>query len=75
MPEIIAEAGEMVDPESPESIAAGIERVVFDSVHRSTLIQRGHQRVQAFSWQRSAVETLQVYRQVANLTESCSALT
>jgi glycosyltransferase involved in cell wall biosynthesis len=65
MPEVVGDAGELVDPGIPESIAAGIERVVFDSDRRQSLVRSGYERYRVFSWKRCAEETRQVYRRFA----------
>jgi glycosyltransferase involved in cell wall biosynthesis len=68
MPEIIGDAGELVDPESADLMAAGLERVLFDSEYRADLIVRGHRRLGEFSWRRCAKETMAVYRGVIGKT-------
>jgi glycosyltransferase involved in cell wall biosynthesis len=62
--EVAGEAAEYVDPWETESIAAGIERVVGNTERRQTLQARGNQRIGRFSWQRCAVETVNVYREL-----------
>ena len=62
IPEIVAEAGELFDPDEPESMAVAIERVVFDDARRGQLLARGRERIKDFSWARCARETLDVYR-------------
>jgi glycosyltransferase involved in cell wall biosynthesis len=57
-------AAVLVDPESVESIAAGITRVLEDGGLRVELIAAGRQRSRSFEWQRCATETLRVLEQV-----------
>jgi glycosyltransferase involved in cell wall biosynthesis len=64
LPEVVGDAAVLVDPYDTQSIADGIRRVVTDEPLRQELIARGRQRVQAFSWQRAATQTLEVYRDV-----------
>lgn len=64
MPEVIGNAGELVDATSPESIAFAIERIAFDSVYRNSLIKQGRVRSSLFSWEQCAVRTLEVYRRL-----------
>ena len=52
---------ELVDPHDPDSIAAGIVRVVQDADRRAELVRRGRRRLGDFSWTRSARQTLDVY--------------
>lgn len=61
LPEIVADAGILVDPQSIPDIAQGIEKILkMDSVNRQNLIQKGQERVKQFSWEKCAKETLQV---------------
>jgi glycosyltransferase involved in cell wall biosynthesis len=53
----------LVDPE-PEALAAAISRLMADAGLRLTLRARGLERAATFSWQRTATETLRVYREV-----------
>ena len=49
LPEIVGEAGVLVDPDSLESLANALELVSSDSDHRSGLIAKGLHRVTLFS--------------------------
>lgn len=62
-PEIVGDAGILVEPD-PESLAAGLLRLVRDPSLRQEFAARGHRRAQQFSWERCARETLAVYEQV-----------
>jgi alpha-1,3-rhamnosyl/mannosyltransferase len=63
LPEVVGDAGLLVDPE-PEALAAAISRLMADAGLRLTLRARGLERAATFSWQRTATETLRVYREV-----------
>ncbi|MFO7974034.1 MAG: glycosyltransferase family 1 protein [Candidatus Hydrogenedentota bacterium] len=63
LPEVVGDAALMVDPENSRDISAGIKRLVTDASLRDTLRQRGLKRVGAFTWQRTAELTADVYRQ------------
>jgi glycosyltransferase involved in cell wall biosynthesis len=54
-----------VDPESVDSIVAGIERVLDDGTTRSRLIEAGRARSAEFRWVRTARETLAVLERAA----------
>jgi glycosyltransferase involved in cell wall biosynthesis len=58
-------AAVLVDPESVESIAAGIRRVLDDSTIRAELIAAGRERSREFTWTRCASETLRVLEDAA----------
>jgi glycosyltransferase involved in cell wall biosynthesis len=61
MPEIAGGAALLFDPHSEEEIAEAAQRLVEDEETRQALRQRGLERAQEFSWQKTARETLQVY--------------
>ena len=67
-PEIAGpDAAVYFDPEQIESITKAIEHVVsYTPEERDRLIDYGRDRLTLFSWQKTARETLHVYRQVAN---------
>lgn len=60
LPEIACDSALLVDPLSTEAIAQGIRRLVDDADLRQTLIQRGKERVQAFTWEKSAAQVMDV---------------
>ena len=62
--ELAEGAAILVDPESVESIAAGIRLVLDDKQKREDLIQAGRVRSGEFQWSRCARETLGVLEQV-----------
>jgi glycosyltransferase involved in cell wall biosynthesis len=57
LPEIAGEAGELVDPFDPGSIASGLERVLGDDFRRAEMRRKGLERAGLFTWQRCAEET------------------
>lgn len=65
LPEVVGDAGLIVDdPDDPDAIAAGMVRVLGDPALRQDLRARGLARAATFTWERTARETLAVYRQV-----------
>lgn len=64
MPEVAGDAAYLVDPYDLNSMADGFQRVLEDEVLGKELIQKGLERVQSFSWERSARELLDVYTEV-----------
>jgi glycosyltransferase involved in cell wall biosynthesis len=62
--ELAEGAAVLVDPESVESIAAGIHRVLDDAGLRRELGMAGRERSRDFRWQRCATETLSVLERV-----------
>ncbi len=57
LPEIAGDAGELVDPFDPESIAAGLDLVLGDDAYRAGMRNRGLARAAGFTWRRCAEET------------------
>jgi glycosyltransferase involved in cell wall biosynthesis len=62
--ELAEGAAVLVDPESIESIADGIQRVLEDAELRARLISAGRERSKQFQWRRCAQETLRVLEEV-----------
>lgn len=64
LPEVAGDAALMVDPASVEEMAGAMIRLVNEETLRDELRRKGFLRVGHFSWERSARETLAVYRQL-----------
>lgn len=62
IPEVVGEAGVYFDPRDVDALRDAMERLASSAVLRSDLIARGHRRANAFSWQRCAEKSLDVYR-------------
>jgi glycosyltransferase involved in cell wall biosynthesis len=58
--EIAGGAAILIDPRSPEELAQALSRVLTDGTLRQTLIERGRQRVQKFSWRNFTIETVRI---------------
>ena len=63
--ELAEGAAVLIEPESVDSIAGGIRRVLDDAALRAELIAAGHERSRQFDWGRCATETLSVLERVA----------
>jgi glycosyltransferase involved in cell wall biosynthesis len=64
MPEVAGDAALLVDPQNEEAIADALIRLAADEVLRSQMVQRGHARVQQFTWDRAVRETWDVYAEL-----------
>jgi glycosyltransferase involved in cell wall biosynthesis len=62
LPEVVGDAGRLVDPERPSDIAAAIGRLLEDDAYAAVCTAKGIARAHAFSWQRTAQLVLDVYR-------------
>ncbi|NQT96039.1 MAG: glycosyltransferase family 4 protein [Candidatus Omnitrophica bacterium] len=65
LPEVIQDAGVLFDPYDIEDICDGIYKALKDESFRHDLKERGLKRVKEFSWERTAKETLEVYKEIA----------
>lgn len=64
LPEVIGDAGLLVDPHDVSAIAAALTRLIDDERLRADLSQRGLARAVQFSWEHTAKLTLAAYRAV-----------
>jgi len=64
--EIISDAAVYFNPKSVNDLAKAIKKVLSSQTLRSTLIEKGSQRLKDFSWRKAAKETIDVYKKVIN---------
>jgi glycosyltransferase involved in cell wall biosynthesis len=64
LPEVVGDAAILVDPYDVEALAEAMHRVLSDPDLADDLRRRGLQRAQGFTWERTARETMEVYREV-----------
>jgi len=62
LPEVVGDASLLVDPQDVDAIAREMARLWQDEVLRRELAARGLERARSFSWERTASQTLNVYR-------------
>ena len=67
LPEIVGDAGVMVDPYDVGSLTDAIERLLRDHELRAELSSRGLRRAKDFSWENTARDTLKVFERVVSL--------
>lgn len=63
LPEIVGDTAETFDPMDAEAIADAMYRLIHDEELRNGNIQRALERTRMFSWEKTAVQTIQVYRE------------
>jgi glycosyltransferase involved in cell wall biosynthesis len=63
LPEVVGDAGLLVNPLDSDALAAAMQRLLTDAALRAELRQRGLARAKLFSWPRCAQETLAVLEQ------------
>jgi glycosyltransferase involved in cell wall biosynthesis len=65
LPEVVGDAAMLVNPENVFDIARGIQEVLLDDDLRCDLIAKGKAQAARYSWDHTAREVLEVYREVA----------
>ena len=75
LPEIVGEAGLLVDPHDPCALSAAIGRLLGDPNLARSLARRGRERAAGFSWQRTARETISVYERAVAAKNEPTLLT
>lgn len=69
IPEVIGDAGIMVDPYDLEALANAMERTFYDEDLRLDMSARGLARARLFSWQHTAGKILAILREVVEREE------
>jgi glycosyltransferase involved in cell wall biosynthesis len=62
LPEVVGDAGVLVDPLNVDALAESLHRVLEDREFAELLGQQGVRRAAGFSWKKTAAETIAVYR-------------
>ena len=62
LPEVVGDAGLLVDPRNREEVAAALETVLTDTALATDLRRRGRERAANFTWEAAAAATVEVYR-------------
>ncbi len=65
LPEVVGDAGVLVDPFDIDGITAALAKVIDDSDFRSQLSVKGLERARLFDWRETARQTLAVYKKAA----------
>lgn len=65
LPEVVGDAGVLVDPRDEEELGEAIRKVLSDRAFAADLSRRGRERATLFTWERCAATTARVYREVA----------
>lgn len=64
LPEVVADAGILLDPKNVEGWTRAMERILKNKPLREELSVKGKARVKRFSWMRTAEMTLEVYQKI-----------
>ena len=66
IPEVVGEAALLFDPQDVGGLATAMARTMGDKGLRATLIARGRERAQRFTWERCARQVLDVLERIAD---------
>jgi glycosyltransferase involved in cell wall biosynthesis len=70
LPELVGDAGLLVDPVNVQALSQAMGRVLTDPDLRQELGRRGMEQSRRFSWGETARRTLAVYREAVRVGES-----
>jgi alpha-1,3-rhamnosyl/mannosyltransferase len=62
LPEVVGDAGLLVDPRDVDAVAGAVERVLGDDALHARLRESGLRRAASYTWGRCAAETVGAYR-------------
>jgi len=63
LPEVVDDAAMLVNPENVFDIARGIREVLLDDSLRAELVRRGRLQAARFSWETTAKQVLEIYKE------------
>jgi len=66
LPEVVGNAGIMVNTDDADSLAEAMRQVLTDNELRDEMVRKGLEWSKQFSWEKTAEQTLEVYRRVAD---------
>jgi len=64
LPEVVGDAGILVEPTDSAAIADAMERVFADRALRERMVAAGRERAKLFPWRKTAERTLELYREL-----------
>ncbi len=63
-PEVVGDAALYVKPNDPDMIGNALLTAITDEQTRQDLIQKGFNQIKKFSWEKTAIETLEVFKKI-----------
>lgn len=63
LPEVVGDAARIVNPENVFEIARGMKDVLLDKELRRSLVERGYEQSRRFTWEETARQVLETYRE------------
>ena len=67
LPEVLGDAGTLVDPDDTEALAAAMHRMLTDDAFAAECARRGLARAREFSWERPATTLREAYRSAVEI--------
>ena len=67
LPEVVGDAGLLVDPFDVDALGAAINRLISNSELRAELTTKGLERAKLFDWRETARQTLAVYQEAVGI--------
>ncbi len=64
LPEVVGDAGLLVDPKNIDELTSSIDSILADPVLAKSLVEKGLARVKNYSWSKMAEQTLAIYKEV-----------
>lgn len=64
IPEVVEDGAVLIDPNNPDELKDSIEKVLEDEDFQNEIINKGYERSKAFSWKKTALETLDIYEEL-----------
>src|SRR3989344_4954826 len=64
LPEVVGNAGLLVDPKNPDELTNAVEKILTDKKMADDLRAKGFERVKQYSWAKMAAQTLEIYKEV-----------
>ena len=65
-PEVAGDVGVYFDFKSPQQLRTAVLSLLNDKEYRQKMIRKGKQRLHHFSWEKSALQTVEIYKKVLN---------
>jgi len=66
LPEVAGNAALLIDPANPADLARALERLLGDEQMRRDLRAQGAQRARAFTWEKTALQTREIFREISS---------
>ena len=67
LPEVVGDAGLLVDPKNVKELVEAIDRILSDDELASEIVAKGLKRVRQYSWKEMAKQTLNAYQEALNV--------